>query len=687
MRLDWTPSRGLLLLCLAVAPGLLATPSLAEQSFSMQAPPPPAFTYRVAPNNQLIKPGPATLRFARSDPGASCEKVVEVGVNAGSQRAYPGGAAPGRGDANAALYTSPVGGGGGLCSFGYQDNAVAFAVPPHVDAGITSTLASTCMASVPFTDPGSSAPRYVPRRQTTTQRSSFAYKVFLRKANGEYEWRAPRPCSDTTPHWCWIEVETICEAIPNRPPQPEAIEVMPDSLPPEGGQVRIRVIAFDDHGVSQARARPSIQGESTVFAPVNLRRASGLGRTPGGENRSQWEGIFTVPPNRIRSARTISFTFDLLDWDNAGTGIAGAGTKRVQQAVGRDFTPPQVLGFQVTPQQMQPYGGDVTLSVKASDNLGISTVTALFRDPNGREVSAPMPLAAGTPTNGEWKVTQALPSNTTSGFLTYAVKATLVDTDGNSVETGLKSVGVNNDSVPPQLLSFTLTPQALPSAGGDVMLTVKASDNSAVQSVTAHYTKPGGAESTMQVPLAGGTPRNGEWRATWREHPNMGSSPLVSSVRVTVRDATSNATNSQPLTITVAPVAAEPARTPPQLLSFTATPAVVADGGEVTISVRAADDQGVKAVTVLLVQPDGRQHPMPLPLVAGTAANGEWRAKWTAAGNKQSRPYTYTIKAAVTDRGDNTVTSQPVTVTVTPRASSAPAGRPGATPAAPSGLR
>lgn len=82
---------GGLLLVAALGIGELAGPSHAEQAFTMQPPASPAFTYRVTPNNQLVKPGPTALRFGRSDPGGSCEKVVEVGVNAGSQRAYPGG--------------------------------------------------------------------------------------------------------------------------------------------------------------------------------------------------------------------------------------------------------------------------------------------------------------------------------------------------------------------------------------------------------------------------------------------------------------------------------------------------------------------------------------------------------------------------------------------------------------------
>lgn len=212
-----------------------------------------------------------------------------------------------------------------------------------------------------------------------------------------------------TPHMCSIGYETICEAIPNRPPQAESTEVVPDSLPAEGGQVRIRVIASDDHGISHVRARPSIEGDGTVFAAVNLSRTSGLGRTAGGENRSQWEGVFTVPPNRVRAARTVTLL------------------------------------------QMQPYGGDVTLSVKASDNLGISTVTALFRDANGREASVPMPLVTGTPTNGEWRGKWVAPGNKLNVPYTYTIKATA--TDGG------------NTTVTSQPVTVTVTPRASSPAG------------------------------------------------------------------------------------------------------------------------------------------------------------------------------------------------------------------------------
>jgi hypothetical protein len=112
------------------------------------------------------------------------------------------------------------------------------------------------------------------------------------------------------------------------------------------------------------------------------------------------------------------------------------------------------------------------------------------------------------------------------------------------------------DSLAPQILSVNLAPISLPVQGGEVTLSVKASDNVGVTQVLVGQIH--GQQTTGTVPLASGSPMNGEWRLKWAIGANSGTVVQTYTINVQVRDAAGNATNAQPMQLTVAGRAAGP---------------------------------------------------------------------------------------------------------------------------------
>ncbi len=89
-----------------------------------------------------------------------------------------------------------------------------------------------------------------------------------------------------------------------------------------------------------------------------------------------------------------------------------------------------------------------------------------------------------------------------------------------------------------------------------------------------------------------------------------------------------------------------------------------ANGGEVVLSLRAADNVGIARVLLTQVKPTGEQNSGIVPLVAGTPTNGEWRTTWRIAGNSTTAAQTYTIKVKVEDAAGNAVEAQPIQLAV-----------------------
>ena len=105
----------------------------------------------------------------------------------------------------------------------------------------------------------------------------------------------------------------------------------------------------------------------------------------------------------------------------------------------------------------------------------------------------------------------------------------------------------------------------------------------------------------------------------------------------------------------------------PDLFSFTVTPTTMTyEGGQITVSVKVVDYDGVKTVIAILIKPNGQQSPVHMTLVSGDLKDGEWRTSWIMPMNTGSDPLVsgVTVKASNSNKGPNSVESKPVTVTV-----------------------
>lgn len=460
-----TRKRMMLLPCTGFLVLMLATggPSHAAETFSMQLPPAPAFHYRVTSTNQLVKPGPITLRFSRTEDGSFCSKVNQVGVNIGSPKNFPGGLPPGM-----FIYTSAISNGAALCNFGYDDTMVPLAFPPWTDESVTRYAKSWCIDDLlpPWPDPGDtgnwSLTQKIRRETKTNSVFGAPFRPFLRKNNGQYEWKVvTSPSSDVkcdtqAPFLCWVKADLTCDPVagPNRPPVFEKVSLSPWStawseiVPAEGGTLTVHVIAYDDVGVYDVRGGLTIGTGSPI--PFSLRRLGGLDRTAGGDNRSSWQGTITIPPNSTYFARTNTFTLELYDLEGGTlqeggkslkTVVPASSTKPIQQAALPDAFPPKILSFSATPLTLPATGGAVTVSLRAWDNIGVRSVQLTLVYPNGQSAPLQMSLVSGTATDGEWRTGWNMWANTETTQKAYTVKATVKDAN-NTVSSQLLQLTV-----------------------------------------------------------------------------------------------------------------------------------------------------------------------------------------------------------------------------------------------------
>jgi hypothetical protein len=108
----------------------------------------------------------------------------------------------------------------------------------------------------------------------------------------------------------------------------------------------------------------------------------------------------------------------------------------------KDSQAPTVGSFTVTPDTVISNGGDVTLSVQASDNIAVGRIMMTTRHPDGHSGSAQVPMTGGTSANGTWKITFPLAGNSTGAAVSYAFTISASDLDGNTVQAGPRTVVV-----------------------------------------------------------------------------------------------------------------------------------------------------------------------------------------------------------------------------------------------------
>jgi hypothetical protein len=414
---------GQLLLCVVLMAVILTGPGYADD-FTMQLPANPKFTYRITSANQVVRPGPVELRFARKDSSPFCGRVVQVGVYT-STASYNVGFfdPPGDKDPDSTIYTSPISGGAALCNFNYNDNVVKLTMEPEMEFYLNTIIKS-------WSEPGSAPKR---RKQVVLTPGKFPFKVFLKGNNGGYEWKQ---VASTNPLVTfdqygrgYIPVEIVCDPIPNTPPVAHSITLSTGTVPAGGGPVDVTIIAYDDNAVKEITSAADMVYTTSKAGFI---RSSVLGMTPEGLQISEWKCSHYIQANLSPSPRTNTLSFTLTDGEGGVTTISGANAKPVQQAGTPDATPPKILLTTVTPQSLPASGGVASVSVTAGDNDKVGSAVISLTRPDGQTTPMTMHLASGNAAYGEWRYSWTVGANTRATPQTYGIKVTVMDASRNT---------------------------------------------------------------------------------------------------------------------------------------------------------------------------------------------------------------------------------------------------------------
>lgn len=98
----------------------------------------------------------------------------------------------------------------------------------------------------------------------------------------------------------------VVAAVDPTPPSLFHPQADPPRLTPLGGNVRLRVIVSDDHGVASTQAK--------VTKPDGTKTTIDLMRTSDAATDGLWEGTFTAPMNKSRTDQTYQVTFTARDF-------------------------------------------------------------------------------------------------------------------------------------------------------------------------------------------------------------------------------------------------------------------------------------------------------------------------------------------------------------------------------------
>jgi len=107
-------------------------------------------------------------------------------------------------------------------------------------------------------------------------------------------------------------------------------------------------------------------------------------------------------------------------------------------------------------------GGQITVAVKAADNVAVQGVTAILIKPDGTQSGVRVPQVSGSQQSGEWQTSWIMPTNWNKTPLIYGIKVTVADVDGNLFYSQPLAITVSGktDLVIPQMPPGTgLKPQ------------------------------------------------------------------------------------------------------------------------------------------------------------------------------------------------------------------------------------
>jgi len=467
--------------------------------------PDPMYTVRVATNGTITGTG-SRASVTHADPGLFCNKVSRIGM-------FLNGKCNGQGCSH---FPSPGHREFKLCNFNANDTPFDFVFPginvPSQLYDVANGFAAACRAS------GKNGTTFVTKHPWFNESLSFS----MMYENGDYYqavYDAPN-------------VMLTCDPCPPITVK-DTLQLMPDAM-----------VTIPASSLASGGAAPYTISFTNL--PSGLIYTSGTltGRPAAGS----YKGTITV-------------------YDSCKTSSANKVTKNFEFQV-KDTTPAVLSGASVTPATLPVNGGTIQIKVTATDNKGVAAVAANVQSSTGAAQAVVLTRSAGTAQNGVWQGSYQAPANTTGKPLKYVIALRASDTDNNFTDlpaSAATSVTVDgSDKVPPKIAAVTVNPTAFDYTGGQVTVSVTATDDIGVQTVTMYLTRPDGNRSGMRLPKTGGTMQSGEWKTAWTVPPNTGATPLTYWVQIAVADSGTNMATSQPVSFTLpaAPQGAKPFNKP-----------------------------------------------------------------------------------------------------------------------------
>ena len=190
-----------------------------------------------------------------------------------------------------------------------------------------------------------------------------------------------------------------------------------------------------------------------------------------------------------------------------------------------DTTKPQVLSVTVTPAEVAP-GQQFTVSVYATDNIGVTGVTVLARG-SGLPMSwcgGAALRTSGSTQIGTWERTCTVPAVVNGG--TYQINSAVADARNNITVIGDSATptptsghftvtGATNDHDAPAVQSVTVSPSSV-LAGAAITISAHITDATGVKAVAFQPRRNGATPGfcIVNAVLVSGTATDGVWEKT-----------------------------------------------------------------------------------------------------------------------------------------------------------------------------
>jgi hypothetical protein len=194
-------------------------------------------------------------------------------------------------------------------------------------------------------------------------------------------------------------------------------------------------------------------------------------------------------------------------------------------------TYPVIHSVTVSPGSLGHQGGQITITVDATDDVGISAVSASTYSPDGAIGSVDLHPSGASSYSG----TFLIPANYTDSPVQWGIEAWVTDTQGAStsyISGGVEVAAQPQFDEPPVVSDPSVTPRELPNTGGQVTIAITASDLRGISSVYAAVKRPDG--TTDAVELLGVS--SSRFEGIYTAPSNSGTTPLAYTVSAAAAD-------------------------------------------------------------------------------------------------------------------------------------------------------